>query len=370
MTRWTKSTSDFPNTDGSEHSQRPQEERRNRPHLARPPLKHNPSAPWSAGSSGRPDWKARLKRRRSGNLAPLIGSAFGHALLLGLILLVGLNLIREEEDSEPPVITAEIGRSTSTPLLELDVAEPSVRPLELPPLELPETRNTTADVEFVPGAASGLDGLGTGLGGGRRGTPGAVVFAGLRANDARRVAFVVDASGSMIATLPVVIDELERSIRGLSRLQSYTVVFFQRDEALASPPEDRMVPATRENLERTMEWIGETVVPSGRSNPVRALEQAMSLEPEIIYLLSSNVTGSGQYAVDLSALLEQLDRLNPLDPGTGRRAVRIKCIQFLDPDPTEALKKIAEIHSGEADEGDSGYRFLGRSELGLAPDGR
>ena len=174
----------------------------------------------------------------------------------------------------------------------------------------------------------------------------------------------------MIATLPVVIDELERSIRGLSELQSYTVVFFQRDQALASPPEDRMVPATEENRERTMEWISEAVLPSGRSNPVRALERAMALEPEIIYLLSSNVTGSGQYAVDLSALLEQLDRLNPRESGTGRRAVRIKCIQLLDPDPTEALKKIAEIHSGETDEGDSGYRFLGRSELGLAPDGR
>ena len=128
--------------------------------------------------------------------------------------------------------------------------------------------------------------------------------------------------------------------------------------------------ATEEHLKRTMKWINEAVVPSGRSNPVQALEQAMALEPEIIYLLSSNVTGSGQYQVDLSVLLEQLDRLNPKDPSSGRREVRIKCIQFLDPDPSEALKKIAEIHSGETDEKNSGYRFLGRSELGLSPGGR
>ncbi|MEE2681115.1 MAG: hypothetical protein VX641_01960 [Planctomycetota bacterium] len=335
--------------------------------MARPSSHRNGASPWPARTPGNSDWKVRLRRRRGKNLAPWIGSVFGHVLLLGLILLIGINLIRKDRIPESPVITAEIGQRESTPLLELDVDDRPVTPLVLPPIEMPQAAPPSNSGKLAPGAPGGLDGLGTGLFGSRRGTMGSVAFAGLKADDARRVAFVVDASGSMIATLPVVIDELERSINNLSAAQSYTVVFFQRDQAVGSPPDDRMVPATEENRQRTMQWIRETVVPSGRSNPVRAIEQAMALEPEIIYLLSSNVTGSGRYAMNLSALLQQLDRLNPEDPRTGRRAVRIKCIQFLDPDPMEALKKIAEIHSGETDEGYSGYRFLGRSELGLAP---
>ena len=168
----------------------------------------------------------------------------------------------------------------------------------------------------------------------------------------------------------MVTQELARSIGNLSPLQSYTVVFFQRDEAVGSPPVDRMVAANPQNLQRTMEWIQGEVIPSGRSNPLRALRQAMELDPEVIYLLSSNVTGSGQYAVDLDALLAQLEALNPPDPETGLRAVRINCIQFLDPDPIDALRKIAEIHSGGTDEEAGGFRFLGRSELGLGPGRR
>ncbi len=55
-----------------------------------------------------------------------------------------------------------------------------------------------------------------------------------------------------------------------------------------------------------------------------------------------------------------LDRLNPVDQATGVRGVRINCVQFLDPDPLDTLRKIAERHGGAG-----GYRFLDRAELGL-----
>jgi len=35
-------------------------------------------------------------------------------------------------------------------------------------------------------------------------------------------------------------------------------------------------------------------------------------------------------------------------------------VQFLDPDPLETLRRIAEQHGGP-----DGYRFLSRAELGL-----
>ena len=316
------------------------------------------------------DWRRRKDARGRQGWLPWAGSLAGHAVLLGLVVLVGVNLAQERPQPTTPLVTAELGEESSAPMLELDLKEQPTALLELPPLDPERYLPSDTIGSLPPDRSASLGGPGGGLFGARQGSMGQVLFAGLSGGDAKRIAFVVDASGSMIATFPVVTRELARSIGNLSPLQSYTVVFFQRDEAVSSPPADRMVAANPENLQRTMEWIRSAVIPSGRSNPLRALKQAMELDPEVIYLLSSNVTGSGQYSVDLDALLAQLDVLNPPDPVTGRRAVQINCIQFLDPDPIDALKKIAEIHSGGTDEEAGGFRFLGRSELGLGPGRR
>ena len=59
-------------------------------------------------------------------------------------------------------------------------------------------------------------------------------------------------------------------------------------------------------------------------------------------------------------LLDLLDELNPVEARSGRRRTQINCVQFLDPDPLETLRRIAERHGGP-----NGYRFLSRSERGL-----
>ncbi|MHC4833777.1 MAG: hypothetical protein ACYTFH_07810, partial [Planctomycetota bacterium] len=82
---------------------------------------------------------------------------------------------------------------------------------------------------------------------------------------------------------------------------------------------------------------------------------------DCIFLLSSNITGAGQFEIDRGDLLATLDRLNPIDSRSGRRRSQIQCIQFLDPDPLDTMREIARRHSGE-----TGYRFLDRDELGLA----
>ena len=205
-----------------------------------------------------------------------------------------------------------------------------------------------------------------GLGGAAPTPLGNVEFAGLGAGAARKIVFVVDASGSMIGVFPFVRAELARSLAKLSPAQSYSVIFFQRDDALLAPPRGRLAPATNEEVTRTLQWIKGTddqapnVVPSGRSNPMQALKRALALKPEVIFLLSSNVTGSGRYEVDLAELLEELDKLNPRNPETGKRPTSINCIQFLDPDPLDALRAIVNEHGSP-----EGYRFLGRTELGL-----
>lgn len=189
---------------------------------------------------------------------------------------------------------------------------------------------------------------------------GRAEFAGLVGTNAERIVFVVDASGSMIGTLKIVIDELARSLDAMDPSQSFQVIFFQRNEALVVPPAGRLVPATREEKVRALGWIDETIVPRGRSNPLEALRRAMALEPDVIFLLSNNITGSGVFEVDQRDLLAMLEELNPMRPDVNRRRTEIKCVQFLDPDPLDTLRKIAAIHGGE-----NGYRFLSREELGL-----
>ena len=188
----------------------------------------------------------------------------------------------------------------------------------------------------------------------------AASFVGLSSTNARRIVYVIDASGSMIRSLPIVIEELARSLDGLSRRQEFSVIFFQRNDAVIVPPAGRLSPGTESEKIRVLSWIDENVIPQGRSNPLAALEKALDFKPEVIFLLSENITGSGEFEIDQVDLLTLLDELNPIDASTGRRATQINCVQFLDPDPLRTLEKIAEAHGGE-----NGYKFLDRRELGL-----
>ena len=119
-------------------------------------------------------------------------------------------------------------------------------------------------------------------------------------------------------------------------------------------------PATPERLSEAVQWIDSKMIPAGRSNPLAALEAAMVLKPEIIFLLSADITGAGDYEISEKTLMEALDRMNPRDPATHNRPVRIQCVQFLDPDPSGTLERLAREHGGA-----DGYRYLGRKELGL-----
>jgi hypothetical protein len=190
-----------------------------------------------------------------------------------------------------------------------------------------------------------------------------VDFVGLRATNARRIVYVVDASGSLVGSFPQVIEELRRSMMKLDPRQNFGIIFIQRGEALTVPPGGTLQPATPERLAEAMQWVDAKVVPTGRSNPLAAVEAALALKPEIVFLLSADITGAGEFEISERKLLDELDRLNPKDPSTGRRPVRIQCVQFLDPDPVGTLERIASEHGGA-----DGYRYLGRSELGLDPD--
>jgi len=192
-----------------------------------------------------------------------------------------------------------------------------------------------------------------------------VKFVGLGASNARDVVYVVDASGSMIGKMPGVLAELRRSVEALSSAQRFQVIFFGPNTgyAAARHPSDpvegvkmiRLIRATRDNIQTVLSWA-ESVFPSGRSNPVPALETALALKPDAVFVLSTAITGLGQWEPDREALLAQVDRLNPADPRTGRRPAVIKTIQFREQDPAEILRAIGLAHGGE-----DGYTFIEES---------
>jgi hypothetical protein len=187
----------------------------------------------------------------------------------------------------------------------------------------------------------------------------AASFAGLTTTNARRIVYIIDGSGSMVRFMPIVIEELGRSLLGLGPPQTFSVIFFQKNEALVVPPAGRLIPATDAEKRRVMEWIEANVIPDGRSNPLRAFERAIALDPDVIFVLSENITGTGQYEIDQRELLAILDRLNPRGRD-GRRPVQINCIQFIERDPLGTLRKIAEAHGGA-----NAFTFLSAEDLGL-----
>ncbi|MHC4413887.1 MAG: vWA domain-containing protein [Planctomycetota bacterium] len=300
------------------------------------------------------------------HVAPWVASVGLHAGVVALGFLVTWTVMSLAEDREPVRVTADFHNLSYDPLVTLnadvepiDELEPpettAIEPLEqalseqladleAAPLSLvPEAPAPPAMVGFAPPVPHD-----------------SATFVGLTTTQARRIVYVIDASGSMIRSLQIVLEELARSLDALTGQQSFGVIFFQHNDAVVVPPTNRLVAASSEAKLEALEWIDENVIPAGRSNPLEAIERALGLEPQVIFLLSENITGSGQFEIDQAELLELLEQLNPTDSETGRRATQINCVQFLYPDPLDTLRKIAERHGGP-----KGYKFLDAAELGI-----
>jgi hypothetical protein len=187
--------------------------------------------------------------------------------------------------------------------------------------------------------------------------PLGVGFYGAGGN-ARTIVYAVDASGSLVDSLPFVINELKDSLRQLSAEQRFTVIFFQRDTAIEVPvPHRGLKVADAETVKRVSDWISlenGNITPRGSSNPQKAIEIGLGYRPDLMYILSDNITGAGPYAIEQSALLERIEQVKRQ---RGART-KINTIQFLYPDPLNTLEMIAEQHGGR-------YRFVDASVVGL-----
>lgn len=290
-----------------------------------------------------------------------------HAAIVLIGSVVTWSVVRLSDDREPQTITADFDAMQFDAVAVLDAAPsiaearveaPAVIDIDVAPLDeftldaealelMPESFTGPPPSDFAPPPVQG-----------------SASFLGLSTSNAQRIVYIIDASGGMIPYLRLVLQELTRSLHALTDQQSFSVVFFQRNEYVMVPPQRRWIPATQSEKLRVLAWIDENIIPAGRSNPLAAFEVALRMNPDVIFLLSDNITGSGIYEIDQEDLLKRLDELNPTDRLTGKRRTQINCIQFLDPDPLDTLRRIAEAHGGPR-----GYKFLSRGELGLATRG-
>jgi hypothetical protein len=207
------------------------------------------------------------------------------------------------------------------------------------------------------GKGSGVgEALGSGEGDGSGplamfGTPGGGAL-GLKgpifgsSGNAKKIAFVCDASGSMLSKFSTLRRELSKSVRQLKPIQSFSLIFFQQQSYMAMEQDLRM--ASPEAKRRADNFL-ETVVPRAETNPIPALELAFKQKPDLIYLLTD-----GDFP-DNNAVKS---RIRELDKD---KRVKINTIAFVgdkdnDTDFMKLLKEIAEETGGV-------YRFVRESDL-------
>lgn len=222
-----------------------------------------------------------------------------------------------------------------------------------PALAQPQSAATSVAIEPAPQARS-------------------VSFAGVSAQAAERVVYVVDASGSMVSSYAFVRARLAHSISQLSPTQRFQVILVRGTPDAGAdvqmlPPEpnnkDPLVRALPSVRESAIAWLRDVVV-GGRSDPVAGLQKALSIEPrpDVVFFLARGFKRSGpnsEWGDGVDAALASLDRLNPRARRSGLRPVVIKTIQFLDDDPTGLMRAIADAHG----DGPGSFRVLTDDDL-------
>jgi hypothetical protein len=154
---------------------------------------------------------------------------------------------------------------------------------------------------------------------------------------AEKIAFVCDASGSMLNKFGALRRELDNAVHGLQAGQSFNIVFFQDQSFKAF--DEKLVMATPDNKLKAAAFLADKIVPRGEADPIPGLEIAFQQEPRLIYLLTD-----GDFS-DNAAVLRRLRALNRA------HEVRIDTIAFvaesdIATDFTKLLEQIASENGG------------------------
>jgi hypothetical protein len=108
-------------------------------------------------------------------------------------------------------------------------------------------------------------------------------FLGVSGN-AYRIAYVCDASGSMIDKFDFLRIELAKALDGLKPIQSFNIIFFSDGVAIPADKESLLM-ANPDNKRKAMEFL-KGFGPRATSNPLPAIEVAFRQKAQLIYLLT------------------------------------------------------------------------------------
>jgi hypothetical protein len=166
-------------------------------------------------------------------------------------------------------------------------------------------------------------------------------------NAARTIAYVCDASGSMLGKFDLLKIELSRSIDALRPIQAFNVIFFQ-EGAAATFSRDGLVMARPEAKLKAHAFLADVSL-SADSDPIPALRAAFQGKPELIYLLTD-----GEFPNNEKVLAE-IGRLNQ------SKETRVNTIAFGDEGEEDApyvetLRRIASENGGR-------FRFVVAASL-------
>lgn len=323
-------------------------------------------------AAAKPDTRTRIPR---GAKRSVLLSLAIHGGIAALLLGTAWGVARARTSEPPVVLTADFDRPAPNRAQAPESAsneksddQPDARSTDAGDAAARALSERLRELERAGQANPGLDALARRFGAIASTDDGAAVarpragasFAGLVAGNATKVAYVVDASGSMIGSFSAIVDEVERSLSRLEPTQQFTVICFRKDGATPLEGDPTLRAASKAERARAVRWLRERVIPAGRSSPIEALSLALRSGADCVFLLSTTVTGSGSHELDRTSMLALVDRLNPRDADSGRRRSTIQCIQFLEPDPGGTLEALGAEHFGEG-----GYKFIPRSATTL-----
>ena len=163
---------------------------------------------------------------------------------------------------------------------------------------------------------------------------GSASFFGLEAKGSDFV-YVVDHSGSMDGSkLSSAKAELIRSISALKRNMKFFIVFYNHDHV--AMPGGRLVRATETNKRRFFGWVDQ-IRAEGGTDPRGAMQAALSLRPDAVWLLSDGLFDE-----------QACDAIRAANP---RARTQVHTLGFHSRDGERLLERIAEYNRGR-------YRFV------------
>jgi len=167
--------------------------------------------------------------------------------------------------------------------------------------------------------------------------------------------YIVDSSPSMRrdGAFDAARNEIERSLKSMKPKQRYFVSFFGKEidpmVLETGMVEKYPIYAKAENLTKTIDWLRLVRIQKDGLPPNNALEEAIGMQPDGIFLLFD-----GDTKVDVAKFLRRVNRTDDiLNSGTPK--VPIHVVHFYQDEFQKQMRQVAEENGGT-------YRFVPRPE--------